>query len=119
MWPNAYQPILIAGSSGIELAPPVIIAASVAASAVTPLPGNLNGDAANPDICIENTSNGWAYCNFGDANVAPASLVNGVGVPPASFRIVRVALTTSYVSVILGAGATAGAVRLFRGAGIT
>jgi hypothetical protein len=120
MWPNAYTPLFSnTGAGGIEEIAPTVIAATTAASPATLLPGNPLGDPANCDICIENTTNGWAFCNFGDVNVPAATLSNGIGVPPGGFRIIRVAPTAAYVSVILNTAATAGPVRFQRGAGIT
>lgn len=118
MWPTPYAPLFGDTSSGIELSAPVVIAASTTVTTATALPGNPSGDPVNPDICIENTTNGWAFCNFGDANVANATVSNGVGVPPGATRVVRVGLA-SYVSVILNTAATSGNVRFLRGAGLT
>ncbi len=120
MWPVPFTPIFgNTGVGGVEQAPPTVIAASTAASAATLLPGNPIGDSSNMAVCIENTTNGWAFCNFGDSNVPAATLSNGVGVPPGSFRIVNVSQACSYVSVILNTGATAGNVRFVRGTGIS
>jgi hypothetical protein len=120
MYPNPFTPLWgNTGPGGIEMAAPTVVAASTTASAATLLPGNPNGDGSNETICIENPTNGWAYCNFGDANVGAASQSNGIGVPPGSFRIVGVQSTTAYVSVILATGATAGNVRFLRGNGIS
>lgn len=98
---------------------PTVVAASTTVTAATLLEGNPQGDGANNVIAIENTTNGFAFCNFGDANVPNATLNNGVGVPPASVRIISVRADTAYVSVILNTGATAGAVRFQRGLGIS
>lgn len=119
MWPCPYTPLFGNTSTGIEQAAPTVIAASTTVVAATALPGNPAGDTTNLDISIENTTNGWAFCNFGDASVPNATVNNGVGVPPGTVRIVRVAPTTGFVSVILAAAATAGAVRFLRGSGIT
>lgn len=119
MWPTPYSPLFGNNATGVEQTAPTVIAASTTVTAATPLPGNPLGDPANPDIAIENLTNGWAFCNFGDASVPNATVNNGVGVPPGSVRIVRVKDTTGYVSVILNTGATSGNVRFLRGAGIT
>ncbi len=119
MWPNPYAPLFGNTSTGIEQSAPVVISASTTVTPATALPGNPGGDPANLDICIENTTNGWAFCNFGDASVPNATVNNGVGVPPGTIRIVHVQPSTGYVSVILAAGATAGPVRVLRGSGIT
>ena len=118
MWPTPFAPILLTTLGAQEFLPPTVVAASVAASAITPLPGNSGGDPGNPDIRVENLTNGWAICNFGDGNQGPATLLNGIGVPPGMEKIIRVAGTTNSVSVILGTGATAGSVRFVRGSGI-
>lgn len=120
MQPNAFQPLF--GNTGIggnEQTAPTVVAASTATSAATLLPGNSQGDGGNPVIAIENTTNGWAFCNFGDANVGAATLNNGVGVPPGIVRLVTVMPSTNFVTVILNTGATAGAVRFLRGNGIS
>lgn len=120
MWPRAFQTLFgFTGPGGAEQSAPTVIAATTTASAATLLPGNPGGDDANNVICIENLSNGWAFCNFGDANVGAATLNNGVGVPPGSFRIVTVRDDTSYVSVILNTSATSANVRFLRGNGIS
>lgn len=119
MWPNAYTPIFSNTTAGIEQIAPLVVAASTTTSAASQLPGNSQGDPANLDICIENPTNGWAFCNFGDSAVAAATASNGVGVPPGTVRIVRVQPTTNFVTVILASGATSGNVRFLRGAGIT
>lgn len=120
MWPTSFQPLFSNGGLGaIEQTAPTVIAASTTASAATVLPGNPAGDGANTSICIENTTNGWAFCNFGDSGVGAATLSNGVGVPPGLTRIVNVRADTCYVSVILNTGATAGNVRFLRGSGLS
>lgn len=119
MWPNAYTPLFSNTTAGIEQIAPLVVAASTTTSAAVALPGNPQGDPANLDISIENTTNGWAFCNFGDSGVAAATVSNGVGVPPGTVRIVRVQQTTGYVTVILAAAATSGNVRFLRGSGIT
>lgn len=120
MHPNAFSPLFgNIGPGGAEQLSPVVVAASTTASAVTPLPGNPQGDGANNVICIENTTNGWAFCNFGDSGVGAATINNGVGVPPGLFRLVSVRSDTTSVSVILNTGATTGAVRFLRGNGIS
>lgn len=120
MWPSPFQPLFgFTGTGGAELIAPTVIAASTTVVAATLLEGNPQGDGANNAIAIENTTNGWAFCNFGDASVPNATLNNGVGVPPGSVRIVSVRADTAYVSVILNTGATAGNVRFQRGAGIS
>lgn len=118
MWPTAFAPLFGNTSAGIEQTAPLVVAASTATSAASPLPGNVNGDPANPDIRIENTTNGWAFCNFGDSAVGAATLNNGVGVPPGAATIVRVKDSTNSVTVILNTAATSGNVRFLRGAGI-
>lgn len=115
MQPRAFQPLY----SGLEQTAPTVIAASTTVTAATLLPGSTQGDEQNDSICIENLTNGWAFCNFGDASVPNATLNNGIGVPPASFRIISVRRDTAYVSVILNTGATAGNVRFVRGNGIS
>jgi hypothetical protein len=120
MWPTPFAPITTGSwTPGTqELVAPVTIAASTSASAVTALPGNSSGDPAYPDIRIENQTNGWAMCNFGDASVAAATLTNGVGVPPGAALVIRVGGAVNSVSVILAAGATSGNVRFLRGSGL-
>lgn len=118
MWPTAFAPLFGNLSTGIEQSAPLVVAASTSSSAVSALPGNLNGDPANPDIRIENTTNGWAFCNFGDASVGAATVSSGVGVPPGGATIIRVQPSTNSVTVILAAAATSGNVRFLRGAGI-
>lgn len=117
MWPTPFQPILLTTVGAQEYIAPLVVAAAVATSAVLPLPGNSQGDPGNPDIRIENQTNGWAICNFGDGNQGTATLLNGIGVPPMSAQVLRVAATTNSVSVALSTGATAGAVRFTRGSG--
>lgn len=118
MYPTPFTPLFNnLGVGAIEMAAPTVINASTTASAVTALPGNPLGMVDNTVIAIENTTNGWAFCNLGDANVAAATLNNGVGVPPGAVRLVNVQPTTGYVSVILNTGATSGAVRFLRGSG--
>ena len=120
MQPNAFAPLFgNTGVGGIELTAPTVVAASTTTSAATALPGLIGGDGGNPVIRIENLTNGWAFCNFGDANVGAATLSNGVGVPPASFAIVSVQSSTDHVTVILNTGATSGNVRFLRGNGIS
>lgn len=120
MWPNAFLPLFgNTGIGGLEQSAPVVVAASTTTSSATALPGNTSGDGGNPVICIENTTNGWAFCNFGDASVGAATLSNGVGVPPGSFRIVSVRSDTTFVTVILNTAATSGNVRFLRGNGIS
>ena len=119
MWPTPYAPLFGNTSTGIEQSAPVIVSASTTVTAATALPGNPQGDPANPDIRIENLTNGWAFCNFGDASVPNATVNNGIGVPPAAAVIVRVQPTTGFVSVILNTGATSGNVRFLRGAGLS
>ena len=120
MQPRAFQPLWgNTGIGGIEQGAPTVVAASTTVVAATLLPGNSQGDGQNDVISIENTTNGWAFCNFGDANVPNATLNNGVGVPPGSVRIVCVRPEIAYVSVILNTGATAGNVRFLRGNGIS
>jgi hypothetical protein len=120
MWPTPFRPLFgFTGPGGAEQSAPVVVAASTTTSAATALPGNPSGDGADSAICIENTTNGWAFCNFGDANVGAATLSNGVGVPPGSFRIVTVRADTTDVTVILNTGATSGNVRFLRGNGIS
>ncbi len=120
MWPTPFTPLFNNGGLGaIEQAAPTVIAASTMASAATLLPGDPNGSVGHPSIAIENLTNGWAFCNFGDSGVGAATLNNGVGVPPGSVRIVGMPSSTCYVSVILNTGATSGNVRFLRGAGLT
>jgi hypothetical protein len=120
MYPNPFTPLWgNQGPGAVEMTAPVVIAASTTASAATALPGNPGGDGANNTICIENTTNGWAFCNFGDSGVAAATVSNGVGVPPGAFRIIGVSPSCSEVSVILAASATSGNVRFLRGNGIS
>jgi hypothetical protein len=120
MQPNAFSPLFgNTGVLGIELVPPTVVAASTTTSAATLLPGNPGGDGGNPVIRIENTTNGWAFCNFGDSSVGAATLSNGVGVPPGAFSIVSLQPSTSYVTVILNTSATSGNVRFLRGNGIS
>ena len=115
MQPRAFQPLY----SGLEQTAPTVIAASTTVTAATLLPGSTQGDEQNDSICIENLSNGWAFCTFGDASVPNATVNNGVGVPPGSFRIISVRRDTAYVSVILNTAATAANVRFLRGNGIS
>jgi hypothetical protein len=115
MWPSPYQPQLQNTSAGMEYLPPTVIAATASASAATLLPGNTQGDGAQPDIRIENQTAAWAMCNFGDASVAAATVSNGIGIAPNSAHVVRVAPSTAYVSVILSTGT--GNVRFLRGIG--
>jgi hypothetical protein len=120
MYPNPFTPLFgFTGPGGAEQVAPTVIAASTTASAATLLPGNPGGDDANNTIGIENLSNGWAFCNFGDANVSAATVNNGIGVPPGGFRIIGVRADTSYVSVILNTSATSANVRFVRGNGIS
>ena len=120
MWPSPFQPLFgNTGPGGLEQSAPVVVAASTTTSAATLLPGNSSGDGGNPVICVENPTNGWAFCNFGDASVGAATLSNGVGVPPGTFRIVSVLPSTAFVTVILNTGATSGNVRFLRGNGIS
>jgi hypothetical protein len=120
MTPNQFAPLFgNTGPAGIELTAPTVVAASTTTSAAAALPGNPGGDGGNPVIRIENTTNGWAFCNFGDANVGAATLSNGVGVPPGAFAHVTVQPSTSFVTVILNTGATSGNVRFLRGNGIS
>lgn len=118
MWPTPFAPIFGNNATGIEQTPPLVVAASTTTSAASALPGNSQGDGANPDIRIENTTNGWAFCNFGDGAQGAATVSNGIGVPPGVSTIVRVQPTTNSVTVILAAAATSGPVRFLRGAGI-
>jgi hypothetical protein len=120
MQPNQFAPLFgNTGPAGIEQTSPAVVAASTTTSSATLLPGNSSGDGGNPVIGIENTTNGWAFCNFGDANVGAATLNNGVGVPPGAVRLVTVQPTTTYVTVILNTAATSGNVRFLRGNGIS
>lgn len=120
MQPNQFAPLFgDTGPTGIELTAPTVVAASTTTSAATLLPGLSGGDGGNPVIRIENPTNGWAFCNFGDSNVGAATLSNGVGVPPGAFAHVTVQPSTAYVTVILNTGATAGNVRFLRGNGIS
>ena len=120
MYPAPFQPLFgFTGPGGAEQSAPVVVAASTTTSAATALPGNPQGDGGNNVICIENTTNGWAFCNFGDASVGAATLNNGVGVPPGTVRIVSVRADTTDVTVILNTGATSGNVRFLRGNGIS
>ena len=118
MWPNAFQPITSNTAVGQEYIAPLVVAASTATSAVSALPVNSSGDGSNCDIRIENQTNGWAMCNFGDGAQGAATLNNGLGVPPNTALVIRVAPTTNSVAVILFTGATAGPVRFARGSGI-
>lgn len=118
MWPNAFQPITSSTSTGIEYVAPLTVAATTTTSAALLLPGNTSGDGSNCDIRIENQTNGWAMCNFGDGAQGAATLSNGVGVPPNTALVIRVAPTTNSVSVILFTAATPGPVRFARGSGI-
>jgi hypothetical protein len=120
MWPYPFEPLFgFTGPGGAEQSAPTVVAASTTTSAATLLPGNQGGDEANTVIRIENVTNGWAFCNFGDVNVGSATLNNGVGVPPNSFAIVSVRADTCYVTVILNTSATSGNVRFLRGNGIS
>lgn len=105
------------GPASIEQVAPTVVSASTTTSSATALPGNPYGDRINKSIRIENVTNGWAFCNFGDANVGAATLSNGVGVPPNSAATVTVGDQTGYVTVILNTGATSGNVRFVRGFG--
>lgn len=118
MWPSPFQPISLSTAAGQEYVAPLVVSASTSTSAVATLPGNSNGDGTQPDIRVENQTNGWAICNFGDSNQGAATLINGIGIPPGAAQVVRVAATTNSVAVILSAGATAGVVRFLRGIGI-
>jgi hypothetical protein len=118
MWPVSFQPILLTTATTQEWVAPVTITASTSASATTALPGNSAGDPTQPDIRIENQTNGWAMCNFGDSSVAAATLTNGIGVAPATAVVIRIGPSMNSVSVILSAGATSGPVRFMRGVGL-
>lgn len=118
MWPNAFQPITATTATGQNYVAPLVVAASTTTSAASTLPGNSSGDGNNPDIRIENQTNGWAMCNFGDGSQGAATLNNGLGVPPNTTLVIRVAPSTNSVTVILFTGATAGPVRFARGSGI-
>ncbi len=120
MWPTSFAPLFSNTASGIVSVAPVVVAASTVASAATALPGNVNGDGDNPDILIQNQTNGWAFCVFADlsANVPAATLTNGIGVAPGASRMVRVQPSTAWVAVILATGATGGSVNFVRGAGL-
>jgi hypothetical protein len=120
MDPRPFQPLFNnQGLGQAEQTNPLVVAATTATSTAQTLPGNPQGDGANNVIAIENVTNGWAFCNFGDSGVGAATLSNGVGVPPGAVRLVSVRPDTTSVTVILNTGATAGNVRFLRGAGIS
>lgn len=117
MYPHPFEPLFTnTGVGAIEMAAPVVVASSTTTSSATalPVPGS-----PQLSISIENVTNGWAFCNFGDSNVGDATLSNGIGVPPGAIRVIQVLNTTTHVTTILNTGATSGNVRFTRGNGTT
>jgi hypothetical protein len=72
-------------------------------------------------IQIANTTNGWAYVNFGNlaiGAVTAATVATGYPVAPGAVVVVTVGGDVNGASVILASGATAGSVIFTRGEGL-
>jgi hypothetical protein len=117
---RAFQPFYSpnAGTVAGTLQPSTSIAASTsAATNSVAFSGSLNNQAVQ--IQIANTTNGWAYVNFGVVgNVTAATVAAGYPVAPGAVVVVSVAEEVSAASVILASGSTAGNVIFTRGEGL-
>lgn len=112
-----YTPATGTGASG-TLSPSTGIAAStVAATNNTAFSGTTNNQVVQ--IQIANTTNGFAFVNFGVfGSVVAATVANSYPVAPGAVVVVSVAAEVNAASVILAAGATAGVVVFTRGEGL-
>lgn len=117
MYPNAFRPLMVVTASLKQNANPTTVAASTVVTAATALPGRVD-ESDMTDIRIENQTNGWAYCTFGDINVANATTTNGIAIAPLSVEVLGFPSWVGFVSVILSAAAVSGNVRFTRGIGI-
>lgn len=109
------------GTSQGTLAASTTVTASAAAAAST----QFSGGAYSSGFCqiqIANTTNQWAYCNFGNLNVAAvtaATVATGYPVAPGTVVVVSVASEVNGASVILGAAPGAATAVIFtRGEGL-
>jgi aspartate 1-decarboxylase len=91
----------------------VTIAASTSAAA-----GVLPNTSTN-SVQIANTTNGWAFVNFGvSGNVTAATVAAGYPVAPGAVVVVTVDDEVNGASVILAAGSTSGSVIFTCGSGL-
>lgn len=119
---RAFAPLYkkASGSTGGTLSPSVTIAATTSAVAGI-LPGNSTGNQSFCQIQIANTTNGWAYVNFGNSQVAAvtaATVATGYPVAPGAVVVVSVDGEINVMSVILASGSTGGSVTFTRGEGL-
>lgn len=86
-------------ANGTLIASVTVAASASAASGTLPFGSDSN------QIQIANTSNAWAYINFGQAGaVTAATVATGYPVPPSSVVVVSVDSEVGGVSVILASG---------------
>lgn len=92
----------------------VTVSASTTAASAS-LPG-AQGGAAQRNIQIANQTTGWAYVNFGTANLTAATAAASYPVAPGAVVIVTVNQEVNTASVILSTGT--GSVTFTRGVGL-
>ena len=118
---RAFAPLYAPGAGVIQgtLLPSTTVAASTSAAASTQFSGSNNNGMVQ--IQIANQTNGWAFVNFGNLQIAAvtaATVATGYPVAPGAVVVVSVAGDVNGASVILAAGATAGSVTFTRGEGL-
>lgn len=118
---RAFAPLYAPGAGTAQggLLTSTTVAASTSAAASTQFSGSNTN--AMVQIQIANTTNGWAYVNFGNLQISAvtaATVAAGYPVAPGAVVVVTVGGDVNGASVILAAGSTSGSVIFTRGEGL-
>jgi hypothetical protein len=122
---RAFEPLYTPnqGNATGTIAPSVSVTALATVVASTAFSGNSQAANYKQQIQIANTTNAWAYVNFGVLSasqaVIPATVAASYPVAPGAVVVVTVDKEVNAASVILGAASTGGTTVIFtRGEGI-
>ena len=114
----AFNPLYKKSAAG-GIAPFGNLYASVTVAASTSAAAGILPTSSTNQLQIANTTNGWAYVNFGPAgNVTAATVAASYPVAPGGVVVITVDDEVNGVSVILAAGATSGSVTFTCGNGL-
>lgn len=112
-----YTPATGTGASGTLSPSTGISASTAAATTAVPFSGTTNNQICQ--IQIANTTNAFAFINFGVfGSVVAATVANSYPVAPGAVVVVSVAPEVNSASAILAAGGTAGVIVFTRGEGL-
>ena len=111
-----YRPSTGTGTGGLVSS--TTVAATTSGVASTQFAGAYDGNVLQ-QIQIANTTNGWAFVNFGQVGVlAAATVAASYPVAPGGVVVVTVPGEVNGAHVILASGATTGSVIFSRGGGL-